>query len=125
MQHDALVALVERYFAAVDRKDLAGTLACLAPEATFTIATYETVYRGRDTEVRGMFERLFARYAAVWHGDFRFVVEPPCLVSCQFQVRNRAADGRQWTKSNANFFRVRDGLFDDVQIYMSGDNSLA
>ncbi len=125
MQHDALVALVERYFTAVDRKDLAGTLACLAPEVTFTIATYETVYSGRDTEVRGMFERLFARYAAVWHGDFRYVVESPTLVACQFQVRNQAADGQKWTKSNANFFRVRDGLFGDVQVYMSGDNSLA
>lgn len=33
-----LVALVETYFAAVDRKDIAGTLACFAPNARFSIA---------------------------------------------------------------------------------------
>ena len=62
--------LAERYFAAVDRMDLAATLACFTPDARFTIATYNTLYQGRDTELRAMFERLNARYAQVWHGDF-------------------------------------------------------
>ncbi len=62
--------LAERYFAAVDRMDLAATLACFTPDARFTIATYNTLYQGRDTEIRAMFERLNARYAQVWHGDF-------------------------------------------------------
>jgi ketosteroid isomerase-like protein len=65
-----LGALAERYFAAVDRMDLAATLACFTPGARFTIATFNTVYSGRDTEIRAMFERLNARYASVWHGDF-------------------------------------------------------
>jgi ketosteroid isomerase-like protein len=121
---EATIALVRHYFACVDRKDLDGTLGCFVPDATFTIETYDTVYRGRDTEIRGMFERLFDRYAGIWHGDFAFVVEPPSGIACRFRVRNVAADGREWHKNNCNFFRLRGDRFDDVHVYMSGDNSL-
>ena len=51
-----LARLTETYFAAVDRMDLAATLACFTPDARFTIATYDTPYQGRDTELRGMFD---------------------------------------------------------------------
>jgi len=50
-----LPRLAEAYFAAVDRMDLAATLACFTPDARFTITTYDTVYQGRDTGLRGMF----------------------------------------------------------------------
>ena len=39
MDTDTLIRLVERYFAAVDRMYLAGTLDCFTAGATFTIAT--------------------------------------------------------------------------------------
>lgn len=120
-----LVQQVERYFAAVDHKALDAVLACFTSDAVFTIATFDTVYRGRDTEIRGMFERLFARYEGIWHGEFEHVVEPPTLIATRFRVLNTAADGRQWKKNNCNFFRLRDGRFDDVRVYMSGDNALA
>ena len=124
-----LTALVERYFAAVDRMDLEGTLDCLSPEASFTIATYDTVYRGRDTGIRGMFERLNARYAKVWHGDFDHVVQGPNRVASRFRVENTLFDGTVRVKHNCNFFRVdRPGpqpRFDEVFVYMSGDNSLS
>lgn len=118
------VALVERYFAAVDRMDMAGTLACFAADARFTIATYDTVYSGRDTELKGMFERLFARYARVWHGDFDHVVQAPYRIASRFTVRNHSFDGQTHTKHNCNFFRLHEGCFNDVFVYMSGDNSL-
>lgn len=69
-----LVALVEKYFAGVDRKDVAGTLACFAPSARFSIANHGVSYAGRDTELKGMYERLNERYAQVWHGDFSHTV---------------------------------------------------
>lgn len=119
-----MVRLVERYFAAVDRKDIDGTLAVFTPDAEFTIATFDTVYRGRDGGIRGMFERLFARYDGVWHGNFRHVVEPPHRIASRFDVENRTADGQVSRKHNANFFVLRDGLFSEVAVYMSGDNSL-
>lgn len=120
-----LVELVERYFAAVDQMDLEATLACFDPDAIFTVATYDTVYRGRDTGIRGMFERLNSRYSRVWHGSFDHVIHPPNRVACQFRVENILLDGSLRIKNNCNFFSVRGTRFDAVQVYMSGDNSLA
>jgi ketosteroid isomerase-like protein len=123
-QRSALIALVERYFAAVDRMDLDATLACFTGDARVTIATFDTVYQGRDTEVRGMYERLFARYASVWHGDFDHVAQPPQRIASQFTVRNVSLQGGESVKHNCNFFSVREGLICDMSVYMSGDNSL-
>jgi ketosteroid isomerase-like protein len=119
-----LVHLAEAYFAAVDRMDVAATLACFAPDARFTIATYNTVYQGRDGELRGMYERLNTRYAKVWHGDFDHVVEGPERIASRFRVENLTFEGQTLVKNNCNFFRLRGDLFSDVFVYMSGDNSL-
>lgn len=119
-----IIALVERYFAAVDRKDMGAVLACFVPDAEFTVATFNVTYRGRDTEVRGMFDRLFQRYPGVWHGEFHHVVQPPSLVATRFRVENTTAAGEKIHKNNCNFFRLRGELFDDVRVYMSGDNAL-
>ena len=120
-----LIALAERYFAAVDRMDVAATLACFAPDARFTIATYNTLYQGRDTEIAGMFERLNQRYAKVWHGDFDHVTDVPAQrIASRFRVENITHEGQKLVKNNCNFFRLQDGLFAEVFVYMSGDNSL-
>jgi ketosteroid isomerase-like protein len=120
-----LIALAERYFAAVDRMDVVATLACFAPDACFTIATYSNVYQGRDTEIAGMFKRLNERYAKVWHGDFDHVTDvPKQRIASRFRVENITHDGQNMVKNNCNFFRVQDGLFTEVFVYMSGDNSL-
>ena len=120
-----LKVLAERYFAAVDRMDLAATLACFTPDASFTIATYNTPYVGRDTEIKNMFERLFARYARVWHGDFDHVVQQPDRIASRFTVRNVDFQQQTFVKNNCNFFRLCGALFEEVYVYMSGDNSLA
>jgi ketosteroid isomerase-like protein len=120
-----LIALAERYFAAVDRMDVVATLACFAPDACFTIATYSNVYQGRDTEIAGMFKRLNERYAKVWHGDFDHVTDVPAQrIASRFRVENITHEGRKLVKNNCNFFRVQDGLVAEVCVYMSGDNSL-
>ncbi len=124
MQHRSLTNTVEQYFAAVDRMDLAATLAYFSSDAAVTIATFDVCYRGRDTEIRGMYERLFARYANVWHGDFDHVVAPPERVASQFTVRNQSQQGATAEKHNCNFFTLRGGLIQTMAVYMSGDNSL-
>jgi ketosteroid isomerase-like protein len=125
LQASELIALVERYFAGVDRMDVAATLACFAPDARFSIATYSNVYQGRDTEIAGMFERLNERYAKVWHGDFDHVTDVPAQrIASRFRVENITHEGQKMVKNNCNFFRVQDGLFVEVFVYMSGDNSL-
>ena len=125
MPASELIALAERYFAAVDRMDVSATLACFAPDAGFTIATYSNVYQGRDTEIAGMFERLNERYAKVWHGDFDHVTDVAAQrIASRFRVENITHEGQKMVKNNCNFFRVQDGLFTEVFVYMSGDNSL-
>ncbi|MFM7342518.1 MAG: nuclear transport factor 2 family protein [Betaproteobacteria bacterium] len=121
----ALQDLVERYFAAVDRKDVTATLACFGPQALFGIANHGVSYQGRDTELRGMFERLHERYARVWHGDFDHVLDVPRQrAASRFRVENTTHAGELLHKNNCNFFLVQDGLFAQVWVYMSGDNSL-
>ena len=119
-----LTDMVERYFAAVDRKDLPATLSFFAPDALFTVATYGTEHRGRDTELRTMFERLFSRYVHIWHGHFEHVVQAPERIATRFDVENRNAEGQVFHKHNANFFFLKNGLFQVVHVYMSGDNAL-
>ena len=119
-----ITALVIHYFAAVDRMDLAATLDCFTEDARVTIATFDTVYRGRHTEIRGMYSRLFARYASVWHGDFDHVVAAPMRIASQFTVRNVSPQGTLTVKHNCNFFRLHEGRICDMSVYMSGDNSL-
>jgi ketosteroid isomerase-like protein len=119
-----LIDLAEAYFAAVDRMDLVATLDCFTPDARFTISTYTTVYHGRDGELRSMYERLNARYAKVWHGDFDHVVEGQDRIASRFRVENLTFDGQTLVKNNCNFFRLRGDLFCEVFVYMSGDNSL-
>ena len=121
----SLIALAEGYFAAVDRMDIEATLAFFHPDVRFTIATFDTTFEGRDLALRGMFERLNQRYQRVWHGDFHHVVQAPDRIASRFRVENTLPDGTLRTKHNCNFFRVRDGLFDEVHVYMSGDNSLS
>jgi ketosteroid isomerase-like protein len=118
-------ALVERYFAAVDEMNMQATLACFVPDALFVIANHEVQYQGRDTGLRGMFERLHDRYASVWHGDFDHVIDVPRQrVASRFRVENTTHAGEKLHKNNCNFFVLREGLFAQVYVYMSGDNSL-
>jgi ketosteroid isomerase-like protein len=123
-QAPPLAALVEAYFAAVDRMDLGATLDCFTEDARVTIATFDTVYHGRDTEIQSMYSRLFARYASVWHGDFDHVAQSPGRIASQFTVRNVSPQGVLTVKHNCNFFRFHQGRICDMSVYMSGDNSL-
>lgn len=72
-----------------------------------------------------MFERLNARYARVWHGDFDHVVQAPDRIAARFRVENLGHDGVTRVKNNCNFFRLEGERFSEVFVYMSGDNSLA
>ena len=121
--HD-LIALVERYVAAVDRMDLQATLDCFTADARVTIATFDTVYAGRATEIGGMYARLFTRYASVWHGEFDHVVQSPKRIASRFTVRNLSHQGQTTVKHNCNFFCLHEDRFDEMFVYMSGDNSL-
>ena len=117
--------LVERYFAAVDNKDLSTVLSFFTPEASFTIATYQSTFKGRDTEISEMFERLFARYDKILHINFDHFPSPPNRISCRFEVQNSKIGSATIYKNNCNFFKLQGNYFHEVYVYMSGDNALA
>jgi len=93
-------------------------------DAVFTIATHQQIYAGRNDQIKNMFERLFARYAKVWHGDFRHVTSESNQIASQFTVKNTAFDGSVSFKKNCNFFYLKNGKFSEVFVYMAGENSL-
>ena len=120
-----LVALVEGYFSAVDRKDVEGTLICFAANAQFAIANHGVFYEGREIQIRGMYDRLNERYAKVWHGDFTHTVDVAAQrIASRFRVENITHEGEKLVKNNCNFFELKDGLFTAVYVYMAGENSL-
>ena len=125
MQDHPLHILVERYFAAVDNKDLPAVLSFFTDDATFTIATYQTTYKGRDDEISGMFERLFARYDKIIHRNFDHFESGNQRIASRFEVQNEKMGFPPINKNNCNFFKLKGNLFDAVYVYMSGDNALA
>jgi ketosteroid isomerase-like protein len=121
---EAQIALVTRYFAAVDGEDLDAVLDTLTDDCHFTVETHNVALHGK-TEISAMFRRLWANHRAVRHIDFRFVPDPGGdRISAQFRVENTEHDGSLTTKSNCNFFDLADGRFSRVAVYMAGPNTL-
>lgn len=119
------IALVEAYFAAVDTEDLAGVLATLTEDCVFSVETHAVRLEGQ-TEIAGMFERLWANHRAVQHGEFIHVPDPVGnRIASRFKVMNTEQDGQFTYKSNCNFFEITGGRFSAVAVYMAGPNTLS
>jgi ketosteroid isomerase-like protein len=101
-----LEQLVEKYFAAVDNKDLSTALSFFTHDATFTIATYQSTFKGRDTEISEMFKRLFSRYDTILHTNFDHFPSPPNMISSRFEVQNSKIGSSTIYKNNCNFFQT-------------------
>ena len=85
---EAQVALVMRYFTAVDAEDLKAVLATLTEDCVFTVETHGVTLTGLD-QISAMFRRLWNNHRAVQHLDFRFVPDPASdRISAQFRVEN-------------------------------------
>ena len=124
MTKQKMIELVERYFAAVDSENFKAIQTTLTEDCVFTVETHAIRLVGLD-EIREMFGRLWADHAAVRHYDFVHVAAPDDgRIATRFSVINTHRDGRQVHKSNSNFFEIRDGLFNQVAVYMAGENTL-
>lgn len=124
MTRDEQIALVQRYFAAVDGEDLEELLATLTPDCVFTVETHSVRLEGRDG-IAGMFRRLWSNHKAVLHHRFTYVCDPEGgRVAARFTVENTEHDGSLTKKSNCNFFEIREGRFSAVAVYMTGANTL-
>ena len=116
--------VTKRYFDGVDNKNLTQVLNCFAADAILHEATSDTTHNGRDA-IRAMFEKLFADFESIWHGNFVHTADPATNAICsQFTVLITPNGGEQLRYENSNRFYCRDRLFQFVTVYMSGDNLL-
>ena len=121
---DQQVALVERYFSAVDDENLNVILETISKDCVFTVETHGVQLTGTD-EITEMFQRLWGNHDAVRHYDFRFVPDPHGdRIAAQFQVENTEQDGSLTHKSNCNVFDIHEGRFSRIAVYMTGANTL-
>ena len=115
-----MIALVERSFAAVDAKDIDGTLACYTSHCSITVETAGVQVSGRDGEIRDMIEQLFERFETMWHGEFHHVVDEEAgTIASQFLYRNLTPDGTRRADHNCNIAHVKGGRFSAISTYMT------
>lgn len=122
---DALIDLaINRYFARVDAKDLQAVLSCFNEEALFTVQTSFTRHAGKPA-IERMFIDFLGSYEKIVHKDFTITCdEANGRISASFEAVLTGHDGKITQLFNTNFWRIRDGLFQEVYVYMSGANVL-
>ena len=114
----------KRYFGNVDAKDIEAILACFHEEALFCVQTDFTRHSGK-AEIRRMFEDFLGAYEKIVHRDFNCTVdEANGRIAASFVAELTDADGSVTLLNNTNFWRIRDGKFQEVYVYMSGANVL-
>ena len=116
--------LVLKYFKGVDEENISSILDTLTEECVFSIETHGIKLVGHD-EITSMFKRLWKNHASVEHKDFYFVKDAmKNQVAVRFQVINILHNDQIISKSNCNFFTLKDGIFSEVRVYMAGENTL-
>lgn len=112
------------YFGNVDAQNMDGTLDCFHEEALFCVQTSFTRHAGK-AEIKRMFEDFFGAYETIIHRDFTCTVdEANGRIAASFVAELTDADGNVTLLNNTNFWRMRDGKFQEVYVYMSGENVL-
>jgi ketosteroid isomerase-like protein len=121
----ALIDLaIQRYFAQVDAKNMDAVLDCFHDEALFCVQTAFTRHAGK-AELRRMFTDFFECWQTIIHKDFTCTVdEKNGRISACFEAVLTGHDGSVTRLFNTNFWRIRDGKFQEVYVYMSGANPL-
>jgi hypothetical protein len=113
-----------RYFGSVDRKDMAATLDCFHDGALLCVQTEFTRHAGKAA-IGHMFEGFFGAYASIVHKDFVCTVdEKNRRIVASFEAVLTGDDGSVTRLFNTNFWRIRDGKFQEVYVYFSGANVL-
>ena len=124
IQMSELRNLVTTYFKGADEENLDLILHTLHTDCVFSVETHNVCLTGH-TEITDMFLQLWSNHASVLHDQFYFVEgRAGREIAVRFQVTNKRLDGTFVHKSNCNFFTVREGKFDSVRVYMSGENTL-
>ena len=125
LNREQLIELaLERYFANVDRKNLDAVLDCFHDNAMITVQTAFAVHPGKDN-IRRMFTDFMGAWDTIIHRDFTCTVdEGNGRIAACFTAELVDHEGNTTLLQNTNFWRVRDDRFQEVYIYMSGENPL-
>lgn len=125
LSYDELIDLaIKKYFGNVDKKNLAGVLDCFHDEALFCVQTEFTRHAGKS-EIKRMFEDFFAAWDTILHHQFTCTADDKNgRITASFEAVLTAADGEKTIFQNTNFWRIRDGKFQEVYVYFSGANVL-
>ena len=120
-----LIALATRsYFGNVDAKNMDEALACFNDEALFCVQTAFTRHAGKSA-IKRMFEDFFGAYSSIVHKNFICTVdEKNGRIAASFEAVLIDHDGKITQLFNTNFWRIRDGKFQEVYVYFSGENVL-
>ena len=116
--------LVLDYFKGVDEENIDAILETLTEDCVFSIETHGIKLVGHK-EIISMFKRLWKNHKSVEHKEFYFVKDRiGNQIAVRFQVKNVLRDDQIVSKSNCNFFTLKDGIFSEVRVYMAGENTL-
>jgi hypothetical protein len=113
-----LTAQVEAYFACIDRSDLAGTLATMAPHCVIEYVTDGSRFEGRDAGVKAYFEQRNGNVLKSWHGNFTHAADPASgRVATRFSVRRTDRGAAERTGDNINFFQFEARLITRIAVW--------
>jgi hypothetical protein len=115
---------IHDYFGNVDRKNLETVLDCFHDNAMITVQTAFTTHAGKEA-IRRMFVDFMGAYRTIIHKDFTCTIdEKNGRIAACFVAELENEDGSWTTLHNTNFWRIRGDRFQEVYIYMSGENPL-
>lgn len=115
---------IHDYFGNVDRKNMEAVLDCFHDNAMITVQTAFTTHAGKE-DIQRMFADFFGAWETIVHRDFTCTIdEKNGRIAACFIADLVDADGNTTTLHNTNFWRIRGDKFQEVYIYMSGENPL-
>ena len=115
---------LNQYFANVDAKDLDAVLDCFHDSAMLTVQTAFAIHSGKDN-IRRMFIDFMDSFKTIVHKDFTTTIDTKnSRISACFTAELEEPEGNIIVLQNTNFWRIREGKFQEVYVYMSGSNPL-
>jgi len=125
LDRQGLVELaLEKYFASVDAKNLDAVMDCFHDNAMLTVQNVFVVHDTKDA-FRRMFVDFMDSFETIIHRDFVCTIdEKNGRIVASFVAELVDADGNTTLLHNTNFWRVRGDKFQEVYVYMSGENPL-
>ena len=118
------IEVVEAYFAALDDRRIDDVLTYFNEDAVFTIQSAFITCNGHQG-IKEMFGQFLDTYEKIVHTEFEHIVDPVAeAISSRFRVELDDRQGAHETKRSVNHWYFKDGKFQRVYVWISGDNVL-